>query len=345
MSGDIEEGEAQGRSDPPGPLLRETLHRLTDLVGMVVGAHTEQARIDERVRRRDLRWRNVRTILLAGTILAATLMYSAGLHALLTPPATHGPYGALVRIDGPIEADQRANASKVNASLRAAFEDPQARGVIVLINSPGGSPVQSALIHDRLAALHARFPSKPVWVVGEDMLTSGAYYIAVAAPHVCVQRGTMTGSIGVVSTGWGLTQAIARLGIERRVFVAGEAKARMDPFEPLSPDDQRKAESVLKAIHAQFIQAVKAGRGPRLKGAPEVLYSGDYWTGEQAVDLGLADGLCDLYSVLEQQLGAHEVRDYTGAPSIWTALGNSFGVLAEQWFSSTFTAAQPQLLP
>ena len=326
-------------------LFVETLSRLTEVVRLVIGAQEEQTRVHERMRRRDLLWRNVRTVLLVASVLGAALLYSVGLRTLLTPPITRGPYAAVVRIDGLIESDQRANASKVNASLRAAFEDPKARGVIVLINSPGGSPVQSALIHDRLASLQARFPEKDVWAVGEDMLTSGAYYIAVAAHHVCVQRGTMTGSIGVVSTGWGLSRAIARLGIERRVFVAGENKARLDPFQPLAPADQRKAQSLLQAIHEQFITAVKEGRGPRLKGAPEVLYNGDYWTGEEAVDLGLADGLCDLSSVVEERLGATEIRDYTAIPSVWTALGNSLGVVAEQWVGAQLVAAQPQLLP
>jgi signal peptide peptidase SppA len=261
------------------------------------------------------------------------------LQHLLAPPPLEGPYAALVRIEGLIDSDERASAHKVNESLRAAFADPQAKGVIVLVNSPGGSPVQSALIHDRLLNLRLQHPEKPLWVIGEDMLTSGAYYVAVAAEHICVNRSTMAGSIGVVMSGWGLNRAIERLGGERRVFTAGAHKARLDAFQPLTSQDRAKASTLLDAIHQQFIHAVTAGRGTRLKGTAQELFSGDFWVGEQAVTLGLVDGLCDLESVLEQ-FGVH-----TAAPNLWARVANSFGVVSHSLMSDAGTGLAVRLTP
>jgi protease-4 len=315
----------------PSPQGGNAVGDLAELVKVVMRSHEEQMRTHERILQRDLRWRLWRTALWALTLVGGSLLYALGVQRLLAPTPLAGPYAALVRIEGLIDSDARSNAHKVNEALRAAFDDPQAKGVVVLVNSPGGSAVQSALIHDRLLSLREQHPEKGLWVVGEDMLTSGAYYIAVAADHICVNRGTMAGSIGVVMSGWGLDHAIERFRIERRLFTAGENKARLDAFRPLTPQDRTKAATLLEGIHRQFIAAVTAGRGSRLKGATGQLWSGDYWLGEEAVALGLVDGLCDLESVLDQQFGVRAVRDYTVAPNLWAKLANSFGVAAEQW--------------
>lgn len=332
-------------SDPPASQSDPTVSKLLDALKYIVGSQEALARLHEKSLRADRRWKNLRALCFALAFLATAVSYGLGLQSLLTPSKLNSPYAALVRIEGVIDADQAASAQKVGAALTAAFEDSHARAVIILINSPGGSPVQSALIHDRIVSLRARYPNKPIRVVGEDMLTSGAYYIAVAADRVCVNRSTMTGSIGVVMSGWGLDRVINHFGIERRVFVAGENKARLDAFRPLSHDDQRKATGLLSAIHAQFIAAVKSGRGERLKGDPRLLWSGDYWTGEEALRLGLVDELCDVNSLMERDFHLEAVRDYTAPPGLWNALGRSFGVVADHVASSASGTFAPRLLP
>ncbi len=334
--------ERSSQTDPP---LTEAIRELSEIVRLVMTSQEQQTRTQDRMLRRDLRWRNVRAALLAIALLGSALSYSLGLQRVFAPQGFTGPYAALVRIEGLIDADQRANAHKVNAALASAFEDAKAKGVIVLVNSPGGSPVQSALIHDRLISLRARHPGKPVWVIGEDMLTSGAYFVAVGADRVCVNRGTLTGSIGVILSGWGLDRAIGRYDIERRVFTAGTNKARLDTFRPLTPADEAKAAALVQAVHEDFIAAVKAGRGERLKGEPSELFSGDTWTGEEALALGLVDGLCDLNTVLDQELGVSQVKDFTAPPNVWAKLANSFGVVAQEYLTTAQFGPQPRLLP
>ncbi len=146
-------------------------------------------------------------------------------------------------------------------------------------------------------------------------------------------------------SGWGLDRAIEHLGIDRRVFASGSHKSRLDAFRPLTSDDRRKVDGLLHAIHEQFIQAVRSGRGARLKGDPKVLYSGDYWTGQEAYQLGLVDGLCDVQSLMQEQWGVHELRDYTAPPSLLNSLSNSFGVALDSLSPETVSALQPQLLP
>jgi protease IV len=331
-------------SDTRRPLT-EAIRELSEIVRIVMASQAEQTRTQERMLRRDLRWRNIRAACLTIAILGGALMYSLGLQRILAPQKFTGAYAAMVRIEGLIDAERAANARKVNASLRAAFEDENAKGVVVLVNSPGGSPVQASLIHDRLLALRARHPQKPVWVVGEDMLTSGAYFIAVAAPHVCVDASTMTGSIGVVMQGFGLDRTIQRYDIQRRVITAGTHKSRLDAFQPLRSEDRAKATALLKAVHSHFISAVRAGRGSRLKGTPEELFSGDLWTGAEAVELGLVDGVCDLDMVLNDRLGVQQVKDYTVAPNLWMRIANSFGVAVEDRFTRMELDLVPRMLP
>jgi len=334
--------EPPRKTDQP---LTEAIRELSEIVRVVMASQEQQTRTQDRMLRRDLRWRNIRAACICVAVVGGALLYSLGLQQLFAPAKFTGPYAALVRIEGLIDAEQRANAHKVNAALRSAFEDERAKGVVLLINSPGGSPVQSSLIHDRLLSLRAQYPQKPVWAIGEDMLTSGAYFIAVGAPHVCVNRSTMTGSIGVVMQGWGLDRTIGRFDIQRRVFTAGDNKARLDAFQPLRPQDEQKAAELLQAIHTHLIQAVKDGRGARLKGETQELFSGDYWTGEEASSLGLVDGLCDLDSVIQEHLGVQQLKDYTVPPNLWTRMANSFGVLAQSPYTSEFLTPQPRLLP
>jgi protease IV len=325
--------------------LTQAIRELSEIVRIVMTSQEQQTAVQERMLRRDLRARNIRAALLAIAIFGGALTYSIGLQRILAPQKFTGAYAALVRIEGLIDSDRAANARKVNVALQAAFDDARAKGVVVLINSPGGSPVQASLIHDRLAALHARHPNKPLWVIGEDMLTSGAYLVAVASPKVCVERSTLTGSIGVVMQGFGLDRAIERFEVQRRVFTAGVNKSRLDTFQPLRAEDREKATELLGAIHTNFIQTVQNGRGTRIKGAPELLYSGDYWTGSEALALGLVDGLCSLDSVLEDELGVEHVKDFTVAPNLWARVANSFGVEIQDRLSLSEAFLSPQLLP
>lgn len=333
--------DSMDKNDTP---LAAAIRELSEIVRVIMLSQERQTVTHERMLRRDLRWRVLRAALICVALIGGALIYSFGLQHLLAPREFTGPYASLVRIEGTIEAEQRANARRVNASLQAAFSDEHSKGIVLEINSPGGSAVQSSLIYDQLRALRKQYPNTPVWAVGEDMLTSGAYFIATASDNVCVNRSTMTGSIGVIMSGWGLDRAIERFQVERRVLTAGSHKNRLDTFLPMRADDKAKAEQLLDRVHEHFIEAVKAGRGERLKGDPKELFSGDYWTGAQALELGLVDELCDMGSVL-QKLGVKQVKDFTAPPNVWTALANSFGVIAEQWFSTAAFTPQPRFLP
>lgn len=203
---------------------------------------------------------------------------------------------AVVDLRGEIAANASASIVRLAKPLEAAFSG-NAKAVVIRINSPGGSPVQSALLHDHIARLKARH-GKPVVALGEDMLTSGAYMVAVAADRIVVNRSTLVGSIGVVSQQFGFVDAMEKLGIENRTQTAGQSKARLSPFAETNPEDQAKLGQTLTVIHRHFIDLVESGREDRLNGSPERLFSGDFWTGEEGVELGLVDELGDLHTVM-----------------------------------------------
>lgn len=297
-------------------------------------------------RKRDRRWSMVKTSVFALALLS-TPLYLWVLDLRYGDARLGKNYVAMVRIDGVIAADHPANSRVINQALEKAFEDPKARGVVVVINSPGGTPVQASAIHDRLIALRETFPEKPVWAVGEDMMTSGAYFIATAAPKVCVNRSTLTGSIGVIRDGWGFDKAIRRIDIERRVFTAGASKSRLDPFRPLTADDQAKAKEMLEAVHAHFKDVVREGRGERLKGSEAELFSGDFWTGDRALALGLVDRLCgDVNDVVAAEYGVTDIKDYTPPPSLVSKLAGAIGTQVRSGIVGELEGAlQPMLLP
>lgn len=295
--------------------------------------------------RRERRWRNVRAGFIALSLLAGPLVLaSLGSRADV---AKIGPdYVALVRVNGVISADNPANGARITQALERAFDDPKAKGVVLAINSPGGSPVQAAMIRDRLVMLREAHPDTKVWAVGEDMLTSGAYFIAMGAPNVCVNRSTVTGSIGVIQDSWGLDKAIDKLGIERRVFTAGTAKNRMDMFKPLTEEDRTHTRAMLDAIHEHFKDVVRSGRGARLKRPDAELFTGDYWTGDVALDYGLVDRLCNLQDVLVEEFRVPDAKDYTPRPTVYEALSSAIGTQIASHFGSTASAsAGPMLLP
>lgn len=274
-----------------------------------------------RERRQDRLWRNIRFFAVFG--LGAMLSLSSYQMVRQNKDNTKGlvDYVSLVRIEGEIGPNAKASAEKLNPLLEKAFSDEKAKGVVLVVNSPGGTPVQSSLIHDQIERLKKEHHKKVV-VVGEDMLTSGAYYIAVAADKIFVNPSTVAGSIGVIAPSFGFDKAMEKLGIERRVLTSGVSKNRLDPFSPMRTEDREKLSGVLNNLHQHFIAAVKAGR-KNLKGDHDSLFSGDFWTGDEAVKLGLADGLAGLEEVLDKEFKVKDFREFSSPKGLVEVLGGS----------------------
>jgi protease-4 len=244
-----------------------------------------------------------------------------------------GKHTAVVEVTGVIEADGRASAENIIAGLQAAFKDTQTQGVIVRINSPGGSPVQAGQINDEMRRLKAKYPNTPLYAVVEDVCASGGYYVAVAADKIYVNKASVVGSIGVILDGFGLVGTLEKLGVERRVQTAGENKAFMDPFSPVQPKHREYAQQMLDEIHKQFIEVVKAGRGQRLKDSPD-LFSGLVWNGARSVDMGLADGLGSVEQVARDVIKAEDLVDYTVKEKLTDRLARRFGGVMANGFAS-----------
>jgi protease-4 len=224
-----------------------------------------------------------------------------------------GRHTALVKVEGLISPGADTNAEHFISGLRSAFEDDDTAGVILYINSPGGSPVQAGEMFDEIMRLREAHPKVPVYAVAADICASGGYYVAAAAQEIYANRASIIGSIGVRAGSFGFTEAIGKLGIERRLYTAGTNKSFLDPFEPSQPEDVSHMQDMLNTIHRQFIKAVEQGRGERLTPAREI-YSGLVWTGEQSTDLGLIDGLANTRYVAEQLIGASNIVDFTRRP-------------------------------
>ncbi|MES2508687.1 MAG: S49 family peptidase [Pseudomonadota bacterium] len=233
------------------------------------------------------------------------------------------PHTAVVEIKGEIAAGADASAEFVNAALRAAFEDEGAKAVVLLINSPGGSPVQAGMMNDEILRLKAKY-KKPVYAVVEESCASAAYYIAVAADQIFVDKASIVGSIGVLMDGFGFTGLMEKFGVERRLLTAGENKGFLDPFSPQTEKQRAFAQAMLAQIHQQFIAVVKAGRGKRLKETPET-FSGLFWTGQQAIELGLADQLGTVEYVAREVVKTEEIIDYTRRDNVAERLAKKFG--------------------
>lgn len=238
-----------------------------------------------------------------------------------------GAHTALVRIEGVIEDNGEASADRVTEALQEAFGNPNVKGVVLQIDSPGGSPVQSDLIYREIRRLRALHEDTPVHAVVGDICASGGYYIAAAADQIHVNPSSIVGSIGVIMNGFGFTGGMERLGVERRVLTAGENKAFLDPFAPSKADEVAHARKLLDSIHAQFIDAVKQGRGDRLKDDGK-LFGGLMWTGTQAIELGLADAVGSAGSVARDVIEAEDVVDYTARPDIAERLAKRLGAAA-----------------
>ena len=235
-----------------------------------------------------------------------------------------GEHTALVELNGLIAAGSQANADDVSAGLKAAFEADGTQAVVLRINSPGGSPVQSATINDEIRRLRELHPDIPLYAVVEDVCASGGYYVAVAADQIFVAKASIVGSIGVLMNGFGFTGTMDKLGVERRLLTAGKNKGFMDPFSPLEADQQAYARSMLGEIHAQFIDAVRQGRGDRLK-ETEQTFSGLMWTGEKSVELGLADALGSVAYVAREVVKAEKIVNYSRRENLAERLARRFG--------------------
>jgi protease-4 len=235
-----------------------------------------------------------------------------------------GKHSALVDVAGVIDAKGGASADNVNSALLSAFKDKNTQGVILRVNSPGGSPVQAGLIYDEIRRLRDLYPNIPMYAVVEDVCASGGYYIASAADRIYVDKASLIGSIGVLMDQFGFVETLDKLGVERRVLSAGENKAFLDPFSPLEPRHVEHAKALLGEIHQQFIEVVRKGRGKRLKESPE-LFSGLIWTGAKSVELGLTDGLGSVDYVAREVIKAEQVVDYTQKENIAERFAKRFG--------------------
>ena len=271
-------------------------------------------------RRAERRWRNFFRLAWLGVGLVVLWLVLADRSRHNAPS---GPHTALVELRGEIAADSDASAELLLSGLRNAFEDTGARAVVLRINSPGGSPVQSGIINDeihRLKALH----KKKVYAVVEEVCASGAYYIAVAADEIYVDKASIVGSIGVLMDGFGFVGLMDKLGVERRLLAAGSNKGMLDPFTAQDPKQRAYAQAMIDQVHQQFIRVVREGRGARLKETPET-FSGLFWNGAQAVEQGLVDKLGNLDYVAREVIQAEEVIDYTPRDNVAERLAKRFG--------------------
>src|SRR6266571_4176341 len=244
----------------------------------------------------------------------------------------------VVDIQGALESKGRASAENVIAGLQAAFKNKGTRGVVLRINSPGGSPVQAGEINDEIRRLRGKYPNTPIYAVVEEICASGAYYVAVATDRIYVDKASLIGSIGVILDGFGFVGTMEKLGIERRALTAGENKAFLDPFSPLSQTQKQYAQQMLEEIHQQFIAVVKEGRGDRLRDSPDI-FSGLVWNGKRGIELGLADALGSVEYVAREVIKAEELVDFTPQENIaervarkfGAAMGHSLAAMAGGW--------------
>lgn len=236
---------------------------------------------------------------------------------------------ALVELRGVISPESLSSADNINAGLQQAFKDEKTQGVILRINSPGGSPVQAGYINDEIHRLRAEYPEIPLYAVIEDVCASGGYYVAVAADRIYVDKASIVGSIGVLMNGFGFTGAMEKLGVERRLLTAGENKAFLDPFSPTNAEQEKYAKKMLDDIHQQFIRVVQEGRGKRLKEESEI-FSGKVWTGQKSIELGLADATGSADYVAREVIKAETIVDYTAREGFAERLARRFGAVTAE---------------
>jgi protease-4 len=271
-------------------------------------------------KRRARRWSIFFRFVLLGIV---ALIFFGGMIAEFGSSTATGPHTALIELNGEISIGSQASADNINAALQDAFSSPDTRGVILRINSPGGSPVQASQIFAEIERLRAKY-NKPVYAVCEEVCASGAYYVAAAANDIYVNPASLVGSIGVLMDGFGFSGLMDKLGVTRRLLTAGANKGFMDPFTPMPENQKTYALGMLEQIHKQFIAAVEKGRGARLKVNDET-FSGLVWTGESAVKQGLADGYGDVDQIARDKIKAPNIVDYTVQENVAERLAKRFG--------------------
>jgi protease-4 len=273
-------------------------------------------------KRGERRWKTIWRVIWLGLFLFAA-------YTFLNPfknksSSVLGKHTALVNIQGEIASNTPANAADVNSALQAAFENPDSVGVILKINSPGGSPVQSGMIHDEVLRLRKEYPKKHLYVVVEDICASGGYYIAVAGEKIYVDKASLVGSIGVIMSGFGFTGLMDKVGVERRVITAGDNKDMMDPFVKQNPKNREALQEMINQVHQQFIDVVKEGRGDKLQKNDE-LFTGMVWNGARSIELGLTDELGTMDFVAKEVIGQKDIIDYSQTENVAERIAKRFG--------------------
>jgi protease-4 len=302
------------------------------LVSRVVLDHLEE-------QRRGRRWGNFFKILTFAYLIALlVLLWPENLIERVKPDEEHT---ALVEVKGIIAPETNASAERIVTALREAYEDENTKGIILRINSPGGSPVQAGYINDEIRRLREKHPDIPVYAVAEDLCASGGYYVAVAADEIYVDKASLVGSIGVRIGSFGFVKALDELGIERRLLTAGKNKGILDPFSPLKEEQRQFLQGVLDELHQQFIGVVRKGRGERLKGGDEI-FSGLFWSGEESVTLGLADGIGSASYVARELVGAKKIVEYKSKKDLLERLADRLGAsIAESLLSVSGAGGYP----
>jgi protease-4 len=291
------------------------------------------AAVDEQ--RRSRRWSVFFKCLLALYLLALLILYMPTDWSDLS--RTSVKHTALVDLKGVISDSSEASADNIITGLRDAFEDENTAGVILRANSPGGSPVQSAYIYDEIKRLRELYPDTPFYAVVTDVCASGCYYVVSAADEIYVNNSSIVGSIGVRMDSFGFVDTIKMLGVERRLYTAGESKGFLDPFTPSKPADVAHVKLLLESIHEQFISAVKSGRGERLKDNQK-LFTGLVWTGEESLPMGLADKVGSSGYVAREVIGEEEIVDFTEKQDLWEKLSDRIFVAMAKGMSELFAS-------
>jgi protease-4 len=266
--------------------------------------------------------------------------YLIGIFAMMAYPrfkdgvsSSTKPHAAIVDVQGVIAEGEAANADSIIEGMRDAAKDENTKGLILKINSPGGSPVQAGYIYDEIKRIKQKHPKMPIYAVVSDICASGGYYIAAASDKIFVNQASLIGSIGVIMNGFGFVDVIKKIGVERRLLTAGEHKAMLDPFSPAKADENAHMQALLNGVHQQFIKAVRDGRGKRLHESKD-MFSGLVWTGEEGVKLGLADGYGTVDSVAKELIGTEETVDFTPQEQFFDKLASKLGASFGQAFGS-----------
>jgi len=292
------------------------------LVNRVVLDHLEE-------QKRGRRWGNFFKLLTFAYLIALLVLFWPD--NFIDQVTLGEEHTALVDVKGIIAPETNASADRIITALRKAYEDENTKGVILRINSPGGSPVQAGYVNDEVKRLREKHPDIPVYAVAADLCASGGYYIAVAADKIYVDKASLVGSIGVRIGTFGFVEALQELGIERRLLTAGQNKGILDPFSPLLEEQRAFLQEILDKLHEQFIGVVREGRGERLKGGDE-LFSGLFWSGEESVALGLADGIGSSSYVARELIGAEKIVEYKVKKDLLESLAGHLGASISEFF-------------